>query len=261
MLGKFHRFVGLAFAVVTIMFPTTIYAQDITTCGDFEYQQDAQKFFDQGGGRPQDWYGGMDQDNDGIACENLPGKPLIRQSWFMPIVGVFGAAVVGVGAFFLRSRRKTIATFPPVIAQENGFLKTPMHQDKADRKQTSGENPQVMIVVNNDSRVESSSKTVVHNKSSTDIAAESWMTPEKARSMPYSDYLKSRYWQAVRKNNIARANGTCADCGRTNQVLQVHHLSYEYLGREDDRLLVVLCAGCHERRHDIPSPPSPRMNA
>ncbi len=40
-------------------------------CPDFEFQEDAQEFFDRDRSDPE----GLDRDNDGIACENLPSRP------------------------------------------------------------------------------------------------------------------------------------------------------------------------------------------
>jgi hypothetical protein len=42
-------------------------------CPDFDYQEEAQAFFEAEGGPSQDTHG-LDSDNDGIACENLPSR-------------------------------------------------------------------------------------------------------------------------------------------------------------------------------------------
>jgi hypothetical protein len=44
---------------------------DLYDCGDFTYQEDAQRVYDRD---PSDPYG-LDADNDGIACEDLPHRP------------------------------------------------------------------------------------------------------------------------------------------------------------------------------------------
>lgn len=225
------------------------------TCADFTYQEDAQEYYDDGGGRPTSDYFGMDQDGDGIACETLPPRPsdngaLSGFLWIASGGAIIGIA--GIAVFISRSRNRTITQ--PVVADPLSSSTTVAPAQHA---------PVVVNVpISVDARAEQSmhSTTRVTTSQSTTSDYER-LTPEKARSMPYEAYLRTPYWQAVRRNNITRAGGRCRDCGRSDQVLQVHHLSYEYLGREDDRFLVVLCASCHERRHDIAPPPDPKMNA
>lgn len=51
---------------------------DVYNCSDFEYQEDAQKVFNQDPGDPNR----LDGDNDGIACEALPNEDLYNCSDF-----------------------------------------------------------------------------------------------------------------------------------------------------------------------------------
>ena len=65
----------------------------------------------------------------------------------------------------------------------------------------------------------------------------------------YSDYLKSPHWLATRKDAMNYHGHKCADCGATG-LLEVHHLTYERLGCEKMKDLLVLCGTCHRIRHE-----------
>lgn len=74
---------------------------------------------------------------------------------------------------------------------------------------------------------------------------------EKLRDMPYGGFLKSRYWEIVRKYVLYRQNEKCNLCSNT-VYLQVHHTTYEHRGSEIYHLedLIVLCRHCHAKHHD-----------
>lgn len=60
---------------------------------------------------------------------------------------------------------------------------------------------------------------------------------------------------------LARSWWKCHDCGWGARVnhgrhLEVHHLHYDSLGREQPEDLVVLCNVCHGKRHGLPEPPA-----
>lgn len=242
-----RRFLYLIWLLGMIFLPLELHGQDIKTCADFKYQEDAQAFFDSGGGRPESWYGGMDQDNDGIACEDLPEKPLFLKTVFQAGVGIVGLAALSGAGWYIRAYR----------AKASSENKGAIGRIAPASMGSSVEDPRTPSVQETKAHPPEINVTVINNNSSSKFReTDLWLTPELAQQMPYKDYLRTRYWNTVRKNNISRAGGKCKDCGRSDQVLQVHHLSYEYLGREDDRYLVVLCAGCHEKRHDLPSPPN-----
>src|SRR5690606_27825450 len=78
-----------------------------TTCDDFTYQQDAQEAWDRGEGRPRpDYLTGMDEDNDGIACEHLPNPAAFYETiWFWLSIGV----VVAIGIIAIWWKRKAKA--------------------------------------------------------------------------------------------------------------------------------------------------------
>lgn len=96
-----------------------------TTCADFTYQEEAQRAFDEGEGqRSQAYMTGMDQDNDGIACEHLPSEPAFYQTvWFWLVVAVLIA--LAIAAFWWRgkvraanARRNEPVLFPGRTASE-----------------------------------------------------------------------------------------------------------------------------------------------
>lgn len=64
----------------------------------------------------------------------------------------------------------------------------------------------------------------------------------------YEEYLASEGWQKKRQKIMDRADGTCEDCGRRDAT-QVHHKTYERLGRERMGDLIAVCGGCHIQRH------------
>lgn len=73
----------------------------------------------------------------------------------------------------------------------------------------------------------------------------------------YQRYLHSPEWAAKKAAVIARAGGQCETeltahgalagyrCHRKG--LQVHHLTYVRVGKEDLEDLMLVCACCHER--------------
>jgi 5-methylcytosine-specific restriction endonuclease McrA len=65
----------------------------------------------------------------------------------------------------------------------------------------------------------------------------------------YLDYLDSDYWRARRILKMRSAGFKCQRCGGRKN-LQVHHRSYERLGRELDSDLELLCRNCHEAEHE-----------
>ena len=64
----------------------------------------------------------------------------------------------------------------------------------------------------------------------------------------YRDYLASPHWQKVRMEAIKRAKYCCQLCN-SRKRLEVHHRTYERLGRELPEDVIALCDGCHEIFH------------
>ena len=66
----------------------------------------------------------------------------------------------------------------------------------------------------------------------------------------YSAYLHSSHWKRTRGQALQRAGYKCQACSSKDQILDVHHNSYDRLGHEDPSDLIVLCRSCHTKVHD-----------
>ena len=66
----------------------------------------------------------------------------------------------------------------------------------------------------------------------------------------YGAYLSSETWLKKRKKILARANDICEGCGE-KVATEVHHISYEHIGKEFLFELVAVCSECHHNIHDI----------
>lgn len=78
------------------------------------------------------------------------------------------------------------------------------------------------------------------------------MKPEEKaeREARYLAHLKSPYWDSLRRDVVARANGMCEMCGE-RRLTQVHHLHYDTLGHETLNDVEGLCARCHRYCHGL----------
>ena len=67
----------------------------------------------------------------------------------------------------------------------------------------------------------------------------------------YAAYLRSDTWQSTKRRKLAAVDWRCESCGAEWGLipLDVHHLTYERLGRERDEDLRVLCRACHGEEH------------
>ncbi len=61
--------------------------------------------------------------------------------------------------------------------------------------------------------------------------------------------MHSPAWRERRKEKLAEVGYRCQGCDE-DERLEVHHLTYERLGREPMRDLMVLCRLCHAREHN-----------
>lgn len=103
----------------------------------------------------------------------------------------------------------------------------------------------------------------------------------------YADYLQSEDWKVRRDRALYLAQHRCqsptcelghlrswtdaelATLPRNRYRLEVHHLTYERLGREHPDDLIVLCRACHAAQHgveyttppDLPPGPVPIIEA
>jgi hypothetical protein len=67
--------------------------------------------------------------------------------------------------------------------------------------------------------------------------------------LEYDTYLASPEWRERSEYMRRKANYRCHLCNDHTTNLNVHHRTYERVGREFDDDLVVLCRDCHERFH------------
>jgi Asp-tRNA(Asn)/Glu-tRNA(Gln) amidotransferase C subunit len=66
----------------------------------------------------------------------------------------------------------------------------------------------------------------------------------------YAEYLQSRQWKAFRLKAIRYHGKSCMMCGiKEVPYFHVHHLTYERLGCEKIKDVVVLCEVCHNEVH------------
>jgi len=67
--------------------------------------------------------------------------------------------------------------------------------------------------------------------------------------MNYFQYLQSDHWRKMRYRRLLIDGFQCHECGH-GDALQVHHKTYERIGKENvDTDLVTLCARCHNDEH------------
>lgn len=72
--------------------------------------------------------------------------------------------------------------------------------------------------------------------------------PEALNDVWYPDYIKSDEWRIVRNRILNTRGYKCERCN-SRKNLQIHHLTYERLGKEEDNDLIILCQACHELVH------------
>lgn len=60
----------------------------------------------------------------------------------------------------------------------------------------------------------------------------------------YLAYLKSKAWRRRRDRRLRIDNHTCQTCG-AKRCLEVHHRTYERIGKERMGDLITLCCACH----------------
>jgi hypothetical protein len=68
--------------------------------------------------------------------------------------------------------------------------------------------------------------------------------PKPSQRNLYHDYLKSEQWAKKKKEVLDFWDYKCALCG-SNARIEVHHRTYERLGRERLTDLIPLCHKCH----------------
>lgn len=75
----------------------------------------------------------------------------------------------------------------------------------------------------------------------------------------YRAHLQSPEWRVMRRLKLEDAGYRCQVCNG-DELLQVHHRTYDRLGRERFQDLTVLCDACHAKHHDkLPKLPQPAL--
>jgi len=62
----------------------------------------------------------------------------------------------------------------------------------------------------------------------------------------YNQYIKGPRWAAKREAWFNAFGKYCRACGTAHGPIQLHHMTYDRLGRERMSDLVALCANCHK---------------
>lgn len=66
----------------------------------------------------------------------------------------------------------------------------------------------------------------------------------------YSEYLNTAHWRSVRERAFEYWGKSCASCNKTGVRLDMHHLTYVRVGRENIYMdLCPLCRDCHISEH------------
>jgi hypothetical protein len=68
--------------------------------------------------------------------------------------------------------------------------------------------------------------------------------------MNYAEYRDTEHWKRTRAHIRRRARGWCERC-KVGKRDDVHHLTYERLGAEQDGDLIGVCRECHEFLHGL----------
>lgn len=72
----------------------------------------------------------------------------------------------------------------------------------------------------------------------------------------YGEYMQSSVWAARRRRYFAAHPRRCRVCGvgvNADDLIHLHHLSYEHMGNEPDGDLMALCEKHHASVHDFHS--------
>jgi hypothetical protein len=64
----------------------------------------------------------------------------------------------------------------------------------------------------------------------------------------YGEYLRGPHWKRMRAHFCLREACRCYAC-KADKLLQIHHLRYHNLGREEAKDFVILCDSCHHKVH------------
>jgi phage terminase large subunit GpA-like protein len=65
----------------------------------------------------------------------------------------------------------------------------------------------------------------------------------------YIAYIKSPQWKEKRLRALKTWGNVCQMCGSSNRI-EVHHKTYDRLGKELMTDLMIVCHSCHEKIHE-----------
>lgn len=71
---------------------------------------------------------------------------------------------------------------------------------------------------------------------------------DELANLKYSNYLRTEYWQLIRKGMHESIGYKCEICG-SEEHINIHHFNYENLGKETLNDLACLCQRCHVAIH------------
>ena len=74
--------------------------------------------------------------------------------------------------------------------------------------------------------------------------------PNKKLSDKYKGYINSVPWYEKRSLVLMKHGNKCFKCG-SKRCIQIHHVTYQRLGKEDLSDLLPLCKNCHKKIHGI----------
>jgi 5-methylcytosine-specific restriction endonuclease McrA len=66
----------------------------------------------------------------------------------------------------------------------------------------------------------------------------------------YKEYLKSKEWFDIRESLFTLRGKKCEKCG-SKQSIQVHHIHYKNIFKEQLEDLMVVCKDCHKKIHGL----------
>lgn len=73
---------------------------------------------------------------------------------------------------------------------------------------------------------------------------------EHLKEIPYSDYLLTEHWVYFSKRVKKYYGNKCMMCNSKDNIIDVHHRTYENRGREMYDDVILLCRICHAKFHD-----------
>lgn len=76
--------------------------------------------------------------------------------------------------------------------------------------------------------------------------------PPTKRDMDYKiGYLNSEHWKAFRRFYFAKKKPKVCDFCKLKKKLDLHHVTYERIGREKIGDVVAICRSCHDEIHAL----------